>query len=112
VLFCLDKKAHLYPVFRRAGSFAVNILGAAQENVSRHFANYRLYPEPKNMWDRPQKGCPILRGTLGWTVCQKTAVYKGGDHDIFLAEATGLHVRKGSHNPLLYVHGQYRKIAK
>jgi flavin reductase (DIM6/NTAB) family NADH-FMN oxidoreductase RutF len=112
VLFCLDKKAHLYPAFRRAGFFAVNILSADQEDVSRHFANYKLYPEPKNMWDRPQEGCPILKGTLGWMVCRKAAAYRGGDHDIFLGEAIALHVRKGKNNPLLYVHGRYRKIKK
>ncbi len=112
VLFCLDRSAHLYPAFRRGKFFTVNILSAAQESVSRHFANYRLYPEPKKLWDRPQKGCPVLKGTLGWMVCKKTAIYRGGDHDIFLGEAVALHVRKGAQSPLLYVHGRYRKIAK
>jgi len=112
ILFCLDKKAHLYPAFRRAEFFAVNILSASQESVSRHFANYRLYPESKKMWDRAQQGCPLLHGTLGWVICRKTATYKGGDHDIFLGEVVKLSRRKGTHKPLLYVQSKYAQVAE
>ena len=38
VLFCIDKKASLYPVFMGASAFAVNILSAEQEHLSRQFA--------------------------------------------------------------------------
>jgi len=112
ILFCLDKKARLYPAFRRAKLFAVNILSEEQEAISRHFANYRLYPEAGNIWDKPKKGCPILRGTLGWMVCRKKATYQGGDHVIYLAEAVDLYRRAGSRNPLLYVHSRYGRVAK
>jgi flavin reductase (DIM6/NTAB) family NADH-FMN oxidoreductase RutF len=111
VLFCLDKKAHVYPLFKKSGNFAVNILSAEQENVSRYFADYRHNPQPKNLWDRPQAGCPILRGTLGWIVCKTIKIYKGGDHDIFLAEAVKMK-KTGEAEPLLYFRSRYRKIGK
>lgn len=110
ILFCLEKKAHVYPVFRRAKYFAVNILSEAQENISRYFADYRHHPKPPLLWDKPQANCPILRGTLGWMVCEKTAAYKGGDHTIFLGKTVKLRKRGGAREPLLYFRGRYRKI--
>jgi flavin reductase (DIM6/NTAB) family NADH-FMN oxidoreductase RutF len=110
VLFCLDKQAQLYPVFKTAKIFAFNFLGEGQEAVSRHFADYHHNPKPKNMWDRPQEGCPILKQSLGWILCHKKTIYKGGDHDIFLCEVTKLHKRSGQRDPLLYFHGRYRGI--
>jgi len=111
-LFCLDRQAHVYPFFRNASAFAVNFLGEAQENLSRHFADFRHNPEPENIWEVPQEGCPILRHTLGWMVCRKTEVYDGGDHDIILGKVLTLHKRAGQDDPLLYFHGRYRSIGK
>ncbi len=110
LLFCLDKKAHVYPVFRRAKYFAVNILSENQQDVSRHFADYRHYPKPDKMWDRPQGGCPILRHTLAWMVCRKTSTFRGGDHDIITGEVVKLHKRNIQAEPLIYFHSRYRKI--
>lgn len=108
ILFCLEKDAQLYAALKRAKFFTVNILGAAQEDVSRHFADYRHNPKPKRMWDRPWRGHPVLRGTLGWMLCRKTNAYKGGDHTIFLGEVVALRQRGGKHDPLLYFHSRYR----
>jgi flavin reductase (DIM6/NTAB) family NADH-FMN oxidoreductase RutF len=112
VLFCLDRQAHVYPFFKRASGFAVNILGEDQESISRHFADFRHNPEPKNIWERTQETSPLLRHTLGWMLCRKVKVYSGGDHDIFLGKVTKLHKRTGSLDPLLYFHGRYRKIGE
>jgi flavin reductase (DIM6/NTAB) family NADH-FMN oxidoreductase RutF len=110
VLFCLERKAHVYPLFKKAPLFAVNILGEGQEDISRHFADFRHHPRPKNLWAGAQKGCPILRGTLGWMVCKKVALHRGGDHDIFVGEVVKLYKRAGSGEPLLYFRGRYRRI--
>ena len=112
ILFCLDKKAKLYPVFRDADMFAVNILSQAQQDISRHFADYKRYPEPKKIWDKPRGGCPILKHTLGWMVCRKTTSYKGGDHMIFLGQVTELKRHSTQLDPLLYFHSRYREIGE
>ena len=111
VLFCLDKKAHIYAPFKRANHFAINILEAGQEDVSQHFANYRKFAEPAKIWDRAKHGCPIIKGTLGWAVCRKAAIYKGGDHSIFLTEVIDLKMRETEKKPILYFRGRYRKIS-
>lgn len=110
VLFCLDKCAHLHPVFRRADEFVINILSAGQEDISRHFANFHRYPEPKGLW-KPKCEAPILRGTLCWLRCRTSKIYKGGDHDIFLGEVVELQKSSQAKEPLLYFQGAYGQLA-
>jgi len=112
VLFCLEKSAHLYRMFKETDFFAVNILREEQENISRYFADYRHHHKPPQLWDKSRKNCPILRSTLGWMVCKKTKAYAGGDHTIFLGEGISLNKRSGKQEPLLYFHGRYRRIKK
>lgn len=110
VSFCLDKKAHLFPVFRQAQFFAINILSENQINISQHFANHHRFPAPPRMWGRPQEGCPVLSKSLGWILCRMTATYKGGDHSIFLGEVIKMSKRSPDINPLLYFQSSYREI--
>jgi len=112
VLYCLDRKAHIYPLLRNAKQFAVNILGEKQEEISRHFADYRHHPEPKGIWDKPQKNCPVLRHTLGWMICERAAIHKAGDHDIIVGKTIALHRASGNAKPLLYFRGRYREIGE
>ena len=111
VLFCLDKAASLHPHFCRAEIFAINLLALEQETTSRYFANRHHQAKPKNLWDKPQQDCPILRGTLGWILCRRHAVHEGGDHTILVGEVIDLHKRTTAKEPLLYFHGRYRELA-
>ena len=110
ILFCLDRRAHIFPIFKKLEHFAVNILSNSQEDISQHFADYRHHPRPEKLWDKPQNECPILRQTLGWMICRKTKVYKSGDHDIILGEVVKLHLSKKDLKPLLYFRSRYRSI--
>jgi flavin reductase (DIM6/NTAB) family NADH-FMN oxidoreductase RutF len=110
LLFCLDKAAHLHDPFRGATHFAINLLSAGQEAVSRHFADRHHNPAPEKMWDAPQQGCPVLQGTLGWVLCKPYAHHPGGDHTIFVGEVIDLR-KHAAGEPLLYFHGRYREIA-
>lgn len=110
VLFCLGKWAYLHPTFQKVTRFAVNILSAEQEDVSRYFANTRTNPKPKNLWARAQMETPLLRDTLGWMICDKYKTYKGGDHDIILGEVLKLVKNDRTVDPLLYFHSRYRHL--
>jgi len=112
LLFCLDRTAHVYPVLRAAKNFAVNILSEAQELVSRHFADFHHHPAPPGLWDKPHKGVPVLKHTLGWMICEKVAIHKAGDHDIIVGKTLALHKTSGSLKPLLYFRGRYRGIGE
>ncbi|MDP9128082.1 MAG: flavin reductase family protein [Pseudomonadota bacterium] len=110
VLFCLEKRAHIFPIFEQAEYFAVNILAAQQEAVSRHFADSRQNETPAHQWDRPQREAPTLSDTLGWMICRKTAAYEGGDHIIFLGQVIDLNKNGTVTEPLVYLHGRYTKL--
>jgi len=111
VLVAIDKRAGTHADLLRNGCFALSILSADQEEVSRRFAT----PGPKDFsglsWKTAQTGAPILEGALGYVDCRVTEVLSGGDHDIFIGQIlagefdeTGL--------PLLYFAGKYRRLAE
>lgn len=110
LLFCLDKKASLYPVFAKADRFAFNFLAQSQEDVSRYFSSAHA-AKPENLWDPQQQDCPILHGSLGWVLCRPFAAHPGGDHTIFVGEVVDFHKRSASEAPLVYFHGRYRTLA-
>ncbi len=111
VLFCLERKAHVWPIFRDAQYFAVNILSEEQEALSRHFSHAARHPlNIEKIWKDSAAGCPLIKGTLGWLACKKSTVYSGGDHDIFIGEVVDLHKTTSNRKPLLYVHGRYRTM--
>jgi len=111
ILFCIDKRVHIHQALKNAGSFAVNLLARGQEDISRHFAS-RHSPAPKGMWEaKLKKNCPILRGTLGYALCAPRAFYKGGDHTIFLCEATEMK-KNAADEPLLYFQGTYQDLGR
>jgi flavin reductase (DIM6/NTAB) family NADH-FMN oxidoreductase RutF len=112
LLFCLVRDAHVYPSFKKSTHFAVNILADDQEYLSRYFADPRHHSVPKTIWDPKRKECPVLRHTLGWMICRRTAIHKGGDHDIFVGQATSFHRRTGQKPPLIYFHSRYRKLTE
>jgi flavin reductase (DIM6/NTAB) family NADH-FMN oxidoreductase RutF len=110
VLFCLSRKARTFPVFKSAPLFAVNILGAAQEPLARHFAVPHRTPLPPRHFAADVEGCPVLRGSLGWLVARKVATHPGGDHVIFVAEAIRMRVAGGAAKPLLYFRSRYGRL--
>lgn len=112
MLFCLARSAGIAPAFRAAPRFAINILAEDQEALSRHFANPQHNPAPDDLWERDRRGCPILHHTLGWMVCEKTAIHRGGDHDILVGRTVALLKRSTNPKPLLYFHSRYRRLGE
>jgi 3-hydroxy-9,10-secoandrosta-1,3,5(10)-triene-9,17-dione monooxygenase reductase component len=112
ILFCLEKKARCFPVFKSASHFAVNMLSAGQEQISRAFTlPHHPGLSPRNFVPDVEN-CPILRGTLGWLLCRKTAVHPGGDHLIFVGEVLRLNQPRIKQKPLIYFRGQYRALTE
>lgn len=110
ILFCLAHTAKCHADFLRAGQFSINILGADQELIARHFAGREA-----GDWSRialmPETGGkpPLLRDCLGWMICRRHAVHAGGDHDIIVGEVLELSSVQNA-DPLLYFRGQYRQL--
>jgi flavin reductase (DIM6/NTAB) family NADH-FMN oxidoreductase RutF len=113
VLVCIDKDSHTHRVLERGGVFAVNILGAHQEEVSRLFARHA---EPELNSLRGQRfvlgetGAPILEDCLAFLECRVAYVHEGGDHSIFLGEVIDGRIMRGDVDPLVFFRGKYHAL--
>jgi flavin reductase (DIM6/NTAB) family NADH-FMN oxidoreductase RutF len=108
VLVCVDHKSQSYPALRERGCFAVNILHAEQEAVSRRFASTRLDKfdgVPHSVSDR---GLPLVHGAIAQLECTTVSMHVEGDHTIFVGRVERAEVPSGE--PLLYFQGKYRRI--
>jgi flavin reductase (DIM6/NTAB) family NADH-FMN oxidoreductase RutF len=73
--------------------FCVNVLGAEQEAIARHFAGGEAAVEPR-FDERPDRA-PRLAGALAHVDCEPWRAYDGGDHTLYLGEITGFDHRDG-----------------
>src|ERR1700756_4884991 len=108
-LVCFENNARTLPIVREAGRFAVNVLGAHQEEEARVFAS--KMPESEKLVGvahRYQDGVPIIEGALSWVVCSLRELLSGGDHTIAIGEVVALGLGEG--DPLLWYGGQYHDV--
>src|ERR1700722_10733868 len=87
ILFCLAKRSKTVEVFKETAYFAVNILSASQSRLSDGFAKHvPLEWETLNPHRHSATGCLLLSDALGHVICEKGAIYEGGDHNIILGK--------------------------
>ena len=113
VLVCLNEKSCGLGLIERAGAFAVNVLSAGQQDVSRRFAS-RNRPAGPAMFDGVPfepgvTGCPVLAGTTASFDCRLWQSHRAGDHLIMLGEVVAL-VHRPQLEPLIFHAGQYKAL--
>lgn len=96
------------------GVFAVNILSADQEPLSRYFAS-RDRPKGRDAFrDVPHRtaasGSPIIDDVAAFLDCRLHADHDAGDHRIFIGEVLELEVREDPGPPLVFHSGGYREL--
>lgn len=110
VLFCPDKSSDTWPMIRKAGRFAVNVLACGQSDTCRTFA--------KKGADRfiatrftsgPRTGSPILSGVLAHLECELERVVDAGDHYVALGAVVDGQAYSGQ-SPLLFYRGQFHEL--
>lgn len=110
VLFCPATKSYSWQRIKRVGQFAVNVLAANQQAVSRVFGTAGADKFASVAWSPSPGGSPILDGVLTWIDCTITSAIEAGDHYIVVGEVATLGpVRAGS--PLLFYRGRYTSPA-
>jgi 3-hydroxy-9,10-secoandrosta-1,3,5(10)-triene-9,17-dione monooxygenase reductase component len=112
VLLSTARSSRTWPRIERTGRFAVNVLGAAQQDVSERFAVSGGDKFAGQPWRRGVLGNPLLDGALAHLECDVHAVHDGGDHVIVVGrvralEAPGLE----ADSPLIYFRSGYRSLA-
>jgi flavin reductase (DIM6/NTAB) family NADH-FMN oxidoreductase RutF len=113
VLICIGLTSEGGEVISRNGIFAVNVLSAEQEPLSRFFASK----------DRPRgldafrgvdhheavTGSPLLDGAVVHMDCRLAATHEAGDHLIFIGEVLAIGVEPGA-KPLIFHGGSYQLL--
>lgn len=111
ILCCVAHDAVMHGALTAAGRFGISIMGAAQEDLARHFADKRRELGPAQFdgidWTPgPHTGAPLLTGALAWLECELARTYDFGDHSIFLG--TVLDAKRGpGASGLLFFNGAF-----
>ena len=111
VLVCVDHVASMHEMLLRATHFAVNILSAHQEPISRRFSG----PDEHKRFDgvgyaRGQTGAALLDDALAHIECRRIAQHDAGDHTVVIGEVETAAPHAG--RPLLYYRGGYAQLER
>ena len=110
VLFCLARKSRMHPIFKAAEYFVINLLNSKQAHLSEGFANRQdLNLDVEKISVHEKSGCLLITEALGHIVCEISAVYDGGDHDIILGRVIDV-MAAPEHFPLIRHRGKYHTI--
>ena len=106
IVVAVDKKNSMHECLIQGKCFALNILRADQEEISRRFA----ISGPKDFsgleLTTAKTGAPILVDAIAFADCKLVEILPGGDHDMFIGEPVEGEVRDGE--PLIFYGGKYR----
>ncbi len=108
LLVCLAHLAASYRVFREAGSFAVNVLAADQEETARRFATRGADKFGPTRWHPGAEGAPLIEGCLARFDCTMHQRVTAGDHDILMGRVIGFSRHAGE--ALLYHGGAFQRL--
>jgi flavin reductase (DIM6/NTAB) family NADH-FMN oxidoreductase RutF len=113
VLVCVIARSEGSEHIERNRCFAVNILHAEQEPLSRYFAS-RDRPRGRDAFREVAhrtsvSGSPILQGAIGYLDCRLHTAHEAGDHQIFIGEVLELGYDPDG-EALVFQGGQYRLL--
>src|SRR5919112_2476381 len=110
-LVSIHKEARLNRRIREEGYYAVNLLAADQEGLSRLFSSPERSSGPSALnslgGGYGKTGAPLAAGSLAAIECELEAVYPGGDHDLFLGRVVAVHMGDTRKSPLVFHEGSY-----
>lgn len=110
VLVCIANTATMAPVVAHVDSFAVNVLAADQEPLSRRFAGAIDDRFEGLGVERASSGNALLQDVLAWLDCRIVARHPAGDHVIVIGEVQEAQAADG--RPLLYYRGGYAQLER
>ena len=111
VLICIDHGASMHELLGVTTHFAVNILSAGQEALSRRFSS----PDAHLRFDgigytRGQTEAALLDEALAYLECRLVDRHAAGDHTVFIGEVEAALAR--AERPLLYYRGGYAQLER
>lgn len=110
VLVCIARDASLHDALVPGVAFAVNVLAAGQEALSRRFSGVDVNRFDGIGYSRGQTDVALLDDTLAHLECRVSALHVAGDHTICVGEVVAVGVRP--ERPLLYYRGGYAQLER
>ena len=108
ILICIEKTTGSHYALEESENFVVNILRENQQYYSDQFASYLPDKFDGIEYEMNEAGIPVLKNTLANLECRSINAYDSGDHTIFIGLVEKCLV--ADDNPLIYFHGNYRKL--
>jgi flavin reductase (DIM6/NTAB) family NADH-FMN oxidoreductase RutF len=105
VLWSLVNHSPSRQVFEQAEYFAINILGAHQQDIGLNFSKPISDKFQHGVWDVSHATAPILEGCVVQFICRRVQQIEAGDHQIFLGKIETC--RHSNQSPLLFCKGQF-----
>jgi flavin reductase (DIM6/NTAB) family NADH-FMN oxidoreductase RutF len=110
-LASVHRETRISPRIKETGAYAVSLLAANQEGLSRLFAS----PERSSGLSAVHSlgggygrtGAPLAAGALAAIECELEAAYPGGDHELFLGRVVAVHLGDTRRAPLVFHDGGY-----
>ena len=122
VLVALDRRRRIVPALRRAGRYAVNILGEEHLALSDCFAGGPVPAAGEGGIERAElcgaewapgiTGLPVLSVAIASLECTVVDVHAAGDHDLYIARVDSAAAVAQTPMPLLYYSGRYLRIER
>ena len=109
ILICIDLRSTTVNHFIACAFFAINVLAAAQRELSVTFA---ANPEGRFEgleWNPGPTGSPIFPGALAMIECRLDRLMEAGDHVVLFGEIVHAQAHV-SGNPLVYFDRTYRTL--
>jgi flavin reductase (DIM6/NTAB) family NADH-FMN oxidoreductase RutF len=104
--FFPDKRSSSWPRIAATGRFCVNVLGADQLDLCRHFASRADDKFAELAHGHSPSGLPLLDNALAWIDCSIERVDDVGDHFLVVGAVEAMDARMEG-TPLLFFRGQY-----
>lgn len=108
ILVCIDVNTGSHQALTQTDSFVVNILRDDQQYISDRFASYLPDKFEAVKYRLGIDDLPVLEGALANLECRLVNSHDSGDHTIFVGQIERATMIHG--NPLVYFHGNYRKL--
>ncbi len=106
VLWSLSRSAGSMAAFSTGSHYAINILGAEQQDLARQFASRDGDRFAGVAFASGAGGAPLLKGAAATFECFNRSRYEEGDHVIFVGEVENCAHRRGA-SPLLFHGGKF-----
>ncbi|MGA7804371.1 flavin reductase family protein [Bradyrhizobium sp.] len=108
VLWSLVLYSSSLSVFQNASHFAVNVLGASQQDLANKFAKSSEDKFARVEWTPGLGSAPLLAHSVANFQCRAVDRYYGGDHVIFLGAVEAYSYNRNE--PLLFARGGYGRF--